>query len=256
MNNFTTIILAAGQGIRLRPLTNDIPKCLVKVNEKPLLNYQLDLFENSGIKNIIAVTGYRKEKIIDNRIINIENPEYDSTNMIFSLMCAEKYLKGNVIISYGDIIYSNKVLTGLMNDTRDIVIASDVNWLDYWKLRFENPLEDAETFQKEKNGFVKSLGQKTTSINDIEGQFIGLIKLSGTGCEVIREKYFNCQNDSVCNLNAWNSNRTLRKSFMTDMLNSIAAEKKLNYFEIDRGWFEIDNLMDLKIAEQKINSIL
>ena len=94
------IILAAGQGTRLRPLTDDIPKCMVEVNGKPILNRQLDTLQSAGIENIIVVTGYEENKINDPRITKVFNEEYASTNMLYSLLCAEDYMEGNVIVTF------------------------------------------------------------------------------------------------------------------------------------------------------------
>ena len=64
------IILAAGEGNRLKPLTNDTPKCLVKLFGKSLLDWQLDLFQNLHINDITIVKGYLQEKI------NFESEKY------------------------------------------------------------------------------------------------------------------------------------------------------------------------------------
>ena len=58
------VILAAGVSRRLYPLTYDIPKCLIKVGEKPIINHQLDSLKNSGIDEIIIVVGYHREILI------------------------------------------------------------------------------------------------------------------------------------------------------------------------------------------------
>ena len=64
------VILAAGEGKRLRPLTNSIPKCLVDLHGKSLLQRQLDVFKNSNISNIIIVKGYQSKSL------NLPNIKY------------------------------------------------------------------------------------------------------------------------------------------------------------------------------------
>ena len=92
-----SLILAAGTGTRLRPITNNIPKCLVKIGNKALLDWQLENLKLAGIKNINIVTGYKKNKIIKNResIFNkmYFNKNYDSTNMVKSLLLAKLNLQ-------------------------------------------------------------------------------------------------------------------------------------------------------------------
>ena len=67
------VILAAGVSRRLYPLTYDMPKCLIKVGEKPIINHQLDSLKNSGINDIIIVVGYHREILIDH--INTNYPD-------------------------------------------------------------------------------------------------------------------------------------------------------------------------------------
>ena len=248
MKKFKAIILAAGKGSRLLPLTKNKPKCLVKVKGKSILDRQISLLEQMGASQIIVVTGYRHQKINNNNIINIINKDYNTSNMVYSLMLAKKYLTGNVIVSYGDIVYKPKVLMDLINQKSDIVITSDLNWNEYWSQRFKNPLDDIESFIKGDNKLVKSLGQKPSSLKKIQGQFIGLIKFSDFGCREFISAYFECKNSNDCKLNAWGSNRKLKLSYMTDILNFLANQNKLYFNETKRGWVEIDNLKDLQIA--------
>ncbi len=255
MNNFTAIILAAGQGTRLRPLTDNIPKCMVEVAGKPLFERQLETLKKCGIDNIVVATGYKEEVIPGDGVTKVYNKDYAATNMIASLFCAEEHIKGNLIISYGDIIYSENVLNSLMENENDIVIASDEDWHPYWESRCEDPLDDAESFEKGEGDKVRSLGKKANSIEEIEGQFIGLIKLSPEGCRILKEEYHSCNNDETCRKNAWNSGRELKNAYMTDLMNHLASQEKLHYASINRGWFEIDNRKDLNVAEHLIKEL-
>lgn len=252
MSDFKVIILAAGQGTRLRPYTDHVPKCMVQAAGKPLLLWHLDTIEACGIKQIGLVAGYKAEVIIDKRVDKIINEKYKTTNMIVSLFCAEKYLNGNVIIAYGDIVYSTDVLKSLMDDPRDIVVACDEGWESYWSERFEDPLSDAETFIKGPNGTVRSLGKKTTNKADVQGQYIGLIKLSARGCELIKSAYYRADVGKFNINNVWDSGRSLEMAYMTDLLNHLASKNELYYKSIDRGWVEVDDHTDLEIAKNQL----
>jgi len=101
------LILAAGQGTRLRPLTDDKPKCLVPLMGKSLLQRQTETLKKAGIKTIHIATGYRAEQIERLGFTSSFNPRYDQTNMVESLFCAKEFIEqeGDLIIAYGDIVY-------------------------------------------------------------------------------------------------------------------------------------------------------
>jgi L-glutamine-phosphate cytidylyltransferase len=251
-DQFKAIILAAGQGTRLRPFTDTVPKCMVEAAGRPLLEWHLDTLEAVGIREITLVAGYKQEKITDTRVSKIVNERYATTNMIESLFTAESVLNGNVIIAYGDIVYSKEVLSQLMSDHRDIVVACDDGWESYWSDRFEDPLSDAETFVKGPDGRVASLGKKTTNISQVQGQYIGLIKLNNAGCARLKALYHEAKNDPEQQKNAWDSGRTLELAYMTDLLNYLASMGELYYSSINRGWVEVDDHVDLEIAKNQL----
>lgn len=253
-NNPSAIILAAGQGTRLRPITDSRPKCMVEVCGKPILKWQIEMLRAAGVTDITVVTGYKQEAIPDEGIRKVYNPEFATTNMIESLFCAEEQLRGEVIISYGDIITTEKVIREVIGHPGEIVVASDEQWYAYWSERFEDPLSDAESFVKKANGKVESLGQKTGELSLIQSQYIGLIKLNEDGCSKLKEVYGSARNDQDSETNAWGSGRPLRQAFMTDLLNHIAREGELFYQPVNRGWVEIDDPHDLKVAEEIIQN--
>ena len=122
-----TVILAAGKGNRLKPLTNKIPKCLVKIQNKSLLAWQLDSLTSAGISNIHLITGYKKNKIInlnDNRIKKIYfNENYHSTNMVKSLLVASNLFLDNLLIVYSDIIYSKEIILKLIKSNSEMLFS-------------------------------------------------------------------------------------------------------------------------------------
>ena len=183
------IILAAGKGERLRPLTENKPKCLVSLFGKTLLEWQVETFHNQGIHDITIVTGYKSDLIKNPELKKIENKNYDSTNMVETLFCAQSELKESTIVSYGDILFDKEILKKLVNDTNDFSVVVDENWYDLWKLRFKNPLDDAESLKFDDNLFLQSIGQPVKKIEEIQSQYIGLMKFQNEGISKLKSSY-------------------------------------------------------------------
>ena len=160
------LILAAGQGTRLRPLTNDKPKCMVPLFGKPLLQRQIDTLKSCGVHNIHVAAGYRADQIQACGIPTTINELFASTNMVETLFCALPFIEqgGDLIISYGDIVYQKSNLEALLSCEDEICLMIDSLWLQYWELRLEDPLEDAETLILDDNNYVKELGKKPKNI--------------------------------------------------------------------------------------------
>lgn len=116
------IILVAGQGSRLRPFTDQRPKCLVEVQGRPMLAYQLEALHAAGIRDCVIVVGHRAAQIRetfgtryrDMRISYVENPRYDSTNNIYSLWLARGAVRDDVLLLEGDLVYDPALLTDLI----------------------------------------------------------------------------------------------------------------------------------------------
>ena len=185
------IILSAGQGSRLGSLTRKKPKCLVELNGKTILDYQLELYKKKNIDEVFVISGYKEKKIISDRISKIYNPNYKTTNMVASLFCAEEYFDDDLIISYSDIIYNKEVLKQLIRNKHDIVVTVDKDWFELWKIRMDDPLIDAETMKLDSDKNIIELGKRANNYNEINGQYIGLIKLSNS-ILLSRIKFISC----------------------------------------------------------------
>ena len=122
------VILNAGLGSRLLPLTKDIPKCLLQINGKSILEYQIDILRKNGVSEIIVVVGYKKEKILnilDNDITIIENPIYFKTNSSYSLWLTRNIVSGKKFLYLnGDLICHESVISKLLksNNKCSIII--------------------------------------------------------------------------------------------------------------------------------------
>lgn len=235
------IILAAGRGSRMSYMTKDNPKCLIKLNEKTLLERQIKAIKDVGINEISATVGYKSEKIEPYFNKVFYNNIWKETQILYSLYCAKEWLeKDECVIIYSDIFFDKSALHSLIKNKEDFSITFDANWLKLWKKRFKNPLDDAESFKINKNGFIKEIGNKVFDINQIEGQYMGILKISPRG-------WFKINNF----INSLNSNNW-QNFDMTKLMRNLISEKVINIFGVPFNgyWGEIDRISDLKLYSE------
>lgn len=256
------IILAAGQGTRLRPLTDDRPKCMVEVNGKTIIERQLDTMRACGIKeeDITIVCGYCSD-VLKNKLENTDicftvNEKFETTNMVCSLMCAKNLLESeeDIIISYGDIIYEESVFRKILGAEDDISVIVDDGWYGYWAERCENPLDDAETLMFDQDDYLTEIGQKTTELAKVQSQYIGLMRFKGEGLKQMLALNAEAERRDRDGESLWRTDRKYAKMYMTDFLQGLIDEGyKLRAVHIHRGWFEIDDCDDLRVVESKLS---
>lgn len=176
------IILAAGRGSRMKNLTDDRPKCLVEFHGKPLLDWQLAALKKAGIQDIAIVTGYKRELLASRGLVEFFNARWEDTNMVSSLACADEWLEQEpCIVSYSDIYYGADAVKCLLDSKADLAVTYDQNWLNLWTQRFGDPLLDAETFRLNPDGSLAEIGNKPHSLDQIEGQYMGLLRFTPKG---------------------------------------------------------------------------
>jgi choline kinase len=131
--NRKAVILAAGSGTRLRPLTNKLPKCLVPVGDTPLLGRMLEPLRQVGVSEVVVVTGYMSgavESYVRDAVLPcrcVYNPRYDEANNYYSLLVAREELDGHPFLKLdGDVIFDPKVLERVMEGPGDIRLGVDV----------------------------------------------------------------------------------------------------------------------------------
>lgn len=236
------IILAAGIGSRLAPLTNEIPKSLVPVKFRPILQYQIESYLYAGIKRINVVVGYKFEKIVDfinqNYNLNdceiniIQNIEYSTTNNMYSLYLALKETNPeSFILSNADVVVKKEMVKNILNCNCDSGIAYQP----------DNYNVESMKVSINKSNIISNIS-KLTPENEANGTSIDFYKFSGAGKKLLVNEIFHTI-EIKKDLNSW-----------TEVaIDNILSSKLIKGINIgSEFWYEIDNHDDLENAEKGI----
>lgn len=227
------VLLAAGLGTRLRPITNEVPKCMVPVNGMPIIEKQILNLVDNGVNDIYVVAGYKREvlKAFLNRkypfVHVIENEAYDTTNNMFSLYMTMNYVRNSdFILMNSDVFHDANIEAGLINSHEANMIACE----------YGRYIEESMKITVEKDA-IKHIS-KQISQNEAYATSIDIYKISANAgnilfdmCIDIIEKHGN------------------RNSWTEVALDQIFSKVDFKPYNIEGRWFEIDNHEDLKAAE-------
>lgn len=241
MNTYNLIILAAGRGSRMQGLTEAKPKCLLELGGKTLLDWQMLSARQADFKDICIIGGYRNDTLPQEQLRFI-NQRWQSTNMVATLFCADALLSSEpCIVSYSDIVYRPEHLAALQNSLHSPAITYDTLWESLWRLRNEDFLADAETFQADQAGFLVTIGEKPTSVAQVQGQYMGLLKFTPEAWQGIRQVYFSLPNERQDKIDM--------TSFLRLLMDS---DIRIEAVPVSGGWIEADTETDIKLYESAI----
>jgi choline kinase len=245
------IILAAGMSSRLRTLTNDKPKCMLKLFNETLIERQIKIFHSCNINDITIVTGYMSE-VIDIPDVNyVKNKNYETTNINESLFCALEPSSSPVLVTYGDIVFEQKIVQQMLEITDGIRLAVNLNWKKYYKNRTMHPLSEAENVLVENGRILQIRKNISESLQNQQiGEFLGIMMLSPDHVKILLERYSYLKKNHI---GAFHNSISLSNAYITDMLQEIINFGiDVNPVFTEERWFEIDTLEDLKNAEKSI----
>ena len=236
------VILAAGRGSRLGTLSEDRPKCFVELNNKPLIQRQMEALRGGGVSTIGIVRGYLGNMIAFEDATYFENPRWAETNMVMSLVAAAAWLRSDsVVISYADIFYGRDVVRDLASSSGDLVVAYDPGWRSLWTRRFADPLSDAETFRTDARGNLVEIGKRAKHLDEIEGQYMGLLKFTPDAWRAVEAV--------LSSVDA----KARDAMDMTTLLGSLLQSGfPIRTVGITGQWGEIDSSGDLELYEKMI----
>jgi choline kinase len=234
------VILAAGQGTRIRSVHGEHPKCLIEVDNTTILDHQLEALSMAGIDDVAIVVGYEKEQImahvksrkasVTQRIRFFENPAFAITNNIYSLWLALEWVSGDsFVVLNADVIFDPEILSAAVCASAPISMIVDPLWRDE---TMKVIIEDNHVIQM----------SKKISREAFSGTYIGITVLS----EAIQDRFFHTMNELV---SAGQVN-----GFFNVAVQKLADEGvRVGYTSTDGlAWAEIDDPLDLTFAQQNV----
>ncbi len=240
------IVLAASRGNELGGLTEHHPKCMIDIRGQPLLRRMVSTLNEEKIREIAVVRGYKKETVNLPSIDYVDNDRYMVTGEVATLACAEKFIKGDVIVSYGDILFRHYILPLLINAEGDIVLAVDA----LWRERDPDPQSHVRDLVQGSRPFrtgyldddavhLKGMGRDIKAEN-VHGEWIGLAKLSAKGSELVKAEMAAMRADGT----AENADLTM----LFARLIKSGADIRVLY--VTGHWLDVDNATDLENAQK------
>ena len=223
-------------------VTAGLPKAMVSIGGTPLLHRLVAQFRASGIRQVVVIRGYAREKVDAADVEFVDNEEYEGTGELLSLTKAIDHLQNDVVISFGDILFRKHILNNLLAEQGDIVVAVDAAWerrhggtayVDYvnatrpYSLRYD-----------EEDAFLVAAGPNLPR-EDIDGEWIGLIKTTARGSEVMKT--------ALTELSARADFRTLRFDHLLNHL--VATGERVQVLYNTGHWLDVDDLDDLARAQ-------
>lgn len=233
------VILAAGVGSRLRPMTNDKPKCLVTTAGKPILQYQLDAYKEAGIKELIVVVGYEGQAVKeylkhnkDFKIKIIDNEIYEHTNNMYSFYLTREYVKGkSFVLNNADLSVDSRLVASMIADERDDLVAVDVGLFN----------DESMKVTTNENGFISDISKQVSKEVSV-GCSIDFYKFS----EKSSTRFFNEMETIIeydKNLKDW-TEVAMQRLFKSQELQFVVFDIK------GLPWVEIDNYDDLALSDE------
>ena len=237
------VILAAGMGKRLKALTADNTKCMVKVNGVTLIERTLRILDRKNLSKIVIVVGYQGQKLIDfistlgigTPIVYIDNPIYDKTNNIYSLALAKDYLNSeDTLLFESDLIFEESLVDALINDSRDTLALVD---------KFESWMDGTCTIIDEEDCIADFVPGKYLKFSEKEHYYktVNIYKFSKHFSKYTYIPFLEAYAKAMGNNEYYESVIKLIAMLET-------REIRVKRLE-GQKWYEIDDIQDLDIAE-------
>jgi phosphoenolpyruvate phosphomutase len=237
--DINAIVLAASQGKELGELTVEIPKAMLKVRGKSILETQIKEFNEQGINNISIVRGFSRDTINFSKFNMIDNELYESTTELYSLSLALDHISKETIICYGDIVFKSYILHELLVDDNNITIVVDTNVsseITHCDFVIADMKYSKDMFFDTAKLIKFSCNHTST---DVSGEFIGLFKVNEKGAEILKNT-----------IKELSLSKDFKKMRIPDLFNEILEKTEISIKYISGDWIDVNTITSLQSANQ------
>lgn len=243
------VIVAAGRGARLSPLTDTAPKCMVEVDGRPLLHHAVAQLKAAGIADILVIRGYAADQVRCDGVRFANNSGWSSTNVLGSLFSAPGEIVGDVLILYSDILFHRSVVDTALAATGAIVPVVDRGWREAYQGRSLHPISEAEKVSLDAAGRISGIGKANVTDAAADAEFIGMVKLEASGAARLAQTYAAAR--AAFAGQPFVSAARFEQAYLTDLLQYlILSGDVIPAAMIRGGWREIDTIQDLAAARR------
>lgn len=255
MDATLAVVIAAGLGSRLQPLTNNLPKCMLDVQGFTMLGRAIETFDELCVQRAVVIGGFKADRLhLPDNATLVMNDEYMSNNILHSLACARHQMEGEevVLISYSDIIFRKQLVeTFLEDDGFDISIVVDQDWATRYQGRTQHPLSQAEAVNFNGQRNLVHTGKNLLSEGRdprFWGEFIGMMKMTPQGRDQFWET-FDDVNSGLSLDSPFQGTPAWGRAYITDLLQELANRGVNVHCSLIRGgWLEIDTIEDYELS--------
>lgn len=245
------IIIGAGRGSRLQHKTDEIPKTLVPVMGRPMLEWILEALGDAGIqrRDVIFISGYAEHVVRERypEFTYVRNEDWENNNILGSLMCAREHLGAGFLSTYADIVYDGAIVRKLLDSPHHISLGCDTDWRRRYLDRQHHPESDAEKLRADGTRVLEI--SRTLDSEQSSGEFIGVMKATSTGAALLTDAFDRAAARFSGKL--YREGRTFERAYLLDLLAEMLAEgAEMHREDTHGGYMEIDTLEDHSHAEK------
>jgi L-glutamine-phosphate cytidylyltransferase len=243
------IIIGAGRGSRLEHLTDEIPKTLVTVMGRPILDWVLDALAEGGFarEDVVFICGYGAD-VVRSRypdLTYVVNADWERNNILASLFVARDHMQDGFVSTYADIVYRGGIVSSLLASPGDIALGCDTDWRRRYAHRTRHPENDAEKLRAAGDRVLEI--SRTVRSEDAAGEFVGVAKFTAQGATELCRAFDRAKERSLGGV--FREGRSFQRAYLIDLLQDmIEGGSVMHRADTHGGYMEIDTIQDRDLA--------
>ncbi|HET7770717.1 MAG TPA: phosphocholine cytidylyltransferase family protein [Chloroflexota bacterium] len=247
------IIIGAGRGRRLMPLTEDQPKCFAEIGGRRILDWILEALAAGGFRGneIVFVGGYLLPVLQREypHFTYVENADWERNNILASLFCAEEHMADGFVCSYADILYRPFAVERVVESRHDITLVVDTDFRSRYRHRSLHPETDAEK--------VRCEGERVVEVSrripgeEASGEYIGVAKFTPAGAASLRDHYRRALRQTGLE-RPFRESLTFRQAYLIHLFQEmLESGVEMNRVDTHGEYHEIDTTEDYDLAQRQ-----